>query len=137
MPSALLWHPNQGTDLAENLFSKKAVGWESCPSAEWVLFACTTICVAAEQAWCCHRSEPGKGCCSCRACYLLFLDEKAVVFAVGRRIVCGFGGCLAGKSHRYPLSSFGDCPFHAKTVGCCLSVLQVTFAGIAISKIAV
>lgn len=55
----------------------------------------------------------------------------------GKRIIRGFEGCLAGKSHRYPLSSLGDCPFHAKTVGCCLWVLQVAFAGVAISKIAV
>lgn len=137
MLSTVLWHPNQGTDLAENLSSIKTVGWESYASAEWVLFACTASCVATKQTRCCHRSEQSKGCCSCRACCLLFPDENAVVFAVGRRIICGFGGCLAGKSNRYSLSSTGDCSFCAKTVGCCLSVLQVTFAGFAISKITV
>lgn len=104
----------------------------------WVGIVCLHNQLCAHKAGLVLAQErAGQGCCSCRACYLFFSDEKAVVFAVGRRIVRGFGGHLAGKLHRYPFSSLGDCPFHAKTVGCCLSVLQVTFTGISISKIAV
>lgn len=55
----------------------------------------------------------------------------------GKRIIHGFGVCLAAKSHGCPLPSLGDWPFHVKRVDCRLSVLEVTFAATATSKIAV
>lgn len=145
MPSPVLWHPKRWTESGDwpswkPVLQKKSKGGGLCSSCVGIIWLHHQLCghkaeLVLPQEW------AGQGLLQLLLLLKTLLPAlsggRGCGICYGKRIILGSGGRLAGKSHGCPLPSVGDCAFHAKIVGYCLSILQVTFAAIATSKIAV